>query len=173
MTLKLIAAAVVVLGCGYLGILLAARQKLRVSQIEAFIQFLRAVEFDVVYLRLPVTECLRRTVVGSSGVLRSILDETRLYLEQHKGAKLGEAWQAAMEKNRKGLYVGQDVQETLFAFAERFGSGDDEREKNNITYAVTKLQYLKNGFEEHLRSDMKLYRGLGFLGGILLVILLF
>ncbi len=173
MTLKIICAAVVIVGCGYLGILFAARQKLRVRQIEDFLQFLKAVEFNIVFLRLPLTECLGRIAMGSEGVLRKILEEAGSYLIKHKGAGFGEAWDLAVEKNKRGICTGDDVLETLSAFAARFGSGDDEREKNNIAFASAKLQYIRDGFDGRLQSDMKLYRGLGFLSGILVVILLF
>lgn len=173
MMLRALASAAVILGCGFAGISFAARQQLRVRQIDAFLEFLKAIEFDIVFLRLPAEECLKRTASGSCGVIRSILIDAGEYLGIHKEAKFSEGWKYAAEKHKASICAGNDCMDILLEFAGRFGSGNDEQEKNNIDYTAAKLSYIRNGLSERLASDMKLYRGLGFLCGILIVILLF
>ena len=59
-TLKTAAAAIIVLGGGYIGTLLASYYSVRAAQIEQFIAALVQIEFNIGFLKIPAAKALKK-----------------------------------------------------------------------------------------------------------------
>ena len=57
-TLKTAAAAIIVLGGGYIGTLAASYYSVRAAQIEQFIAALVQIEFNIGFLKIPAAKAL-------------------------------------------------------------------------------------------------------------------
>ncbi len=173
MSLKPLAAAAVVLGCGYLGMVAASGLDLRIVQIEQLMKMLQQLEFHISFLSLPLPEAIRRTATMENGVVQKMLRQVSVLLDKVPGITVGEAWQDAVRSNRKNLCLKQTEFDALDEFTSFVGRGDTEAECNNLKITAAKLKLSMEQAKEKRKRDGKIYRGAGFLAGILIVILLY
>lgn len=169
--LRRIAALTVVLGCGYLGMLFAARMGRRIRQLEGFEAVLTQLAFNIGFLALPLTEALERTVSGQRGEVRGLLEQIVTYMKERPDVTLQEAWKKSLQLHSGRLCLKQPEIEALYAFAAHLGKGDRQDALENIRLTAAKLKLVREGAQAEQARDGKLYRGLGFLSGILIVIL--
>lgn len=171
-TVRIIAAAVVVMGGGYIGLLFSSRLAVRVSQIEQILRALLQIEFNISFLKMPITRALSAAACGNRGAVGRIFSETA---EQIKELNISPsvAFERAVLGNRNSLCILKEDMEIVSEFTKNLGKGDVESEINNIKAACAKLKLAKERAECELAQRGKLWRGMGMLGGIFLVILLF
>lgn len=83
-----------------------------------------------------------------------------------------EAWRHALLKNKKELFLKDIDVEILNILGAELGLSDRERQVNNIRHVSLLLeQNLEEAHEEYLKTA-KLYRSMGILGGLFLIIIL-
>ena len=83
------------------------------------------------------------------------------------------AWQDAVEQNKKGLCLSESDAEILKILSSRLGMSDKEQQKKNIRHVETLLDMAITNAHAEYQNSAKLYRSMGFLGGLFVVMLLF
>ena len=171
-SIRIIASAAIVMGGGYIGLLFSSRLATRVAQIEQFICALTQIEFNISFLKMPITKALFAASSSNEGTVGRIFAEVA---EQIKALNISPsvAFERAVLKNRDCLCVLKEDMEIISEFAKNLGRGDVDSEVNNIRAACAKLKLAKERAVGDLEGRGKLWRGMGMLGGMFLVILLF
>jgi len=131
------------------------------------------IEFDVDFLNLPIREALSRIGGMCDGEIRQVVDFVRKGLTESKCADMYGLWKRAIERNSYGLALSESDKRIILDFAKNLGNGDRIREKNNIKAAVMRLEVAKEEARGEASVNSRMCRGLGILGGIFIVILLF
>lgn len=173
MIVKLIAAVVVVLGGWYLGRYLSAEFGIHVRQLSGFQAALKQLEFNIRFMNLPLCDALRSTAETQRGVIGSILKEVADGLTRNRGSTVTDAWDRAVQAQKGRLCLADEELGILSSFAEHLGAGDCESEVNNIRAACLKLKVAEEAAREEMNKNDKLYRSMGVLLGILVVIVMF
>lgn len=169
--MKLIAAAILVMGGGYLGILFASGLATRVNQIEEMRLALMRMSFNISFLKMPVKEALTNAAKTSKGgIYRVLIDAANMINE---GLSPACAWERAILKNRSSLCLKSTETDILNEFANNLGRGDTENEINNIKATCAKLTLSQTVAEGERDSKGKLWRGAGVLAGMFVAVLLF
>lgn len=171
-TLRIIAAIVVVMGGGYIGIVFSSRLAARVLQIEQIICALAQIEFNISFLKMPITRALSTAVSGKKGAVGRIFSEAAKQIEK-SNISPSIAFEKAVLENRNSLCILKEDMEIISEFTKNLGKGDVDSEINNIKAACAKLKLAKERAEGELAQRGKLWQGMGMLGGMFLVILLF
>ncbi|MBQ3573355.1 MAG: stage III sporulation protein AB [Clostridia bacterium] len=169
---RIIAAAVVVMGGGYIGLLFSSRLAVRVSQIEQLLCALTQIEFNISFLKMPISKALSAAACGNKGAIGRIFSEVARQIKE-LNISPSVAFERAVMGNRSSLCILKEDMEIVSEFAKNLGKGDVDSEINNIKAACAKLTLAKARAEGELARRGKLWRGMGMLGGMLLVILLF
>ncbi len=170
--MKLIAAAILVLGGGYLGILFASSLAIRVNQIEEMRLALTRMSFNISFLKMPVKEALTSaSKTSKGGVCRVLLDVANMI--ENEGLSPSCAWERAILKNRSALCLTKSEIDILEEFANNLGKGDTENEINNIKATCAKLSLSQTTAEGERDSKGRLWRGAGLLAGMFVAVLLF
>ncbi len=170
--LKIIASAVVVLGGGYIGILAAAELETRVRQIEELLGALSQIGFNISFLKMPLSRAIRGVADGQRGAVGGLLGSVAKQIAED-GVSPDTAFERAIRKSRGSLCIGKGEIEILSEFTKNLGRGDTESEINNINLACAKLTLARDNARGELSQKGKLWRGMGLLGGMLVVVLLF
>ena len=173
MTVKWIANIAVVLGCGYIGVVFASRLEARVRQLEALEAMLTQLAFNIGFLALPLSEAMRQTASGQCGVVRRLLEQVTARLSGRPETTMKQAWEEAIRRQAGALCLKQPEMDALYAFAAHLGLGDGRDALDNIQLTAAKLKLARESAQAERTRDGKLCRGLGFLTGMLIVILLF
>jgi stage III sporulation protein AB len=169
---KWIGALFILLAAATLGNRQAARQRRRVSELEEFRLALRLLSAEVGYTATPLPRALKEVVprLGQEEV-RNFFREAVGRLAEG-GENAGGAWTYATEKSRRSLALeGADLAAVLRAAAGLGGLGRVEQVKQ-LEAAEAELAKLAAEAAEGLAGREKMWRYLGVLGGITVVILL-
>lgn len=172
MILRYLADMLVIFGCGYIGVVLASGLDTRIRQLESLEQMLTQLAFNIGFLALPLPEAIRRTAESQEGMIQNVLNQVTGLLQAYPHITMGEAWDESIRACRGDLCLKQEELAALQEFAQHIGQGDSEAALNNIRLTLAKLKLSAEQAREKRKKDGKLFRGLGFLTGILIVLLL-
>lgn len=170
-TLKTAAAAIIVLGGGYIGTLAASYYSVRAAQIEQFIAALVQIEFNIGFLKIPASKALNLAANSRRGAVGRILKEVSEDMDRFKKPP-PDAWREAMRRNKPSLCITGEDAEILIQFADNLGCGDVESERGNIRAACAKLELAERSAKAERDRMSRLLKGVGMLGGMLIAVLL-
>ena len=171
MMIRLVLCAVVVLGCGYVGFSYAARIMTRAAQIREAEGVLCRLICHVGFLSVPFARALC-LAAKQPGEVCAMLCTTGTLLMQDPGRSPEDAFGAAIARcGRNFCLQGAEI-DALRELMRYAGRGDRENMQSSIRFTRAKLQLIREEAEAQYHRDGRLYRGLGFLSGMLIVILL-
>ncbi len=170
--LRLVVCGVIIVGCGYLGLLLSDSYKRRVTQLEDWQNILSALEFNIGFMNLTLREALMRCGDGANGSIRDVMTYICERLSEDRCCDMQSLWKRALDRFGQELCLTQEDKKILIDFSKALGSGDCANEINNIKMALARLSVAENDAREIAKRNVKMYRGLGFLAGIFIVIVL-
>ena len=85
---------------------------------------------------------------------------------------VSKAWRDAVRKNRKKLALTEGDTQILELLTPQLGMSDTNGQSQNIRHILTLLDAASAEAEEEYSKSARLYRSMGILGGLLIVILL-
>lgn len=172
MILRCLAACVILMGCGFLGIAFAGRFKSRVRQLELLENVMQQLEFDIDYTNITLAEAFERIAANTEGVLREVFGYASRRLKTSPGCDMERLWRRAFTKYRDELALTDNDIQIFLDFSKSLGTGNREKEKNNIKVTAMRLKMSVTEAHTEAEKNMKMYRGMGFLLGIFMVIIL-
>ena len=170
--LKLFAALIIIFGFAYGGMLLSLRYKKRVAQLEELIDALNFMEFDIDFKQLHLSDSIERIGKSCKGGLRDVFLYVFDHMSKEKCTDMEKVWRKAVDRFREELFLNAEDIEILLDFSKRLGFGSKEHEKNNIKLAMAKLSIALDEARNLSKKNSKMFRGLGFLVGLFVVIVL-
>ncbi len=172
MTIHFLASGAILLGCAYLGMLFALSYKRRVDQIVEFENVLMQLEFDIDFMGITLDESFEKIVKNCDGGVKDVLQYVCERLRKDRFSDMPKLWERGFKRFKNDIFLTQDDTDILIEFSRNLGCGDKTREKNNIKMASMRLKLAEEEAREEAKRNMKMYRGLGFLTGVFLVIVL-
>lgn len=165
------AGGVVILGCGYLGVSLAKTLELRIHQLELLEQMFRQMEFHIVFLLRPFPEALKCVGESCKKPLGNLFLCVAERMKRMPDLPSEKVFSLALE-DTEGVRLRTEEREILEEFFRHIGAGDRENARDGIRITMAKLQILREQAEAEREKDGKLWRSMGFLSGIFIVLLL-
>ena len=170
--LRYCADIVVILGCGYIGMVLASGMDARIRQLESLERMMMQLAFNIGFLALPLPEAMRRTTETQQGAIRRVLTHVTELMERFPDITMNDAWEEAIRVCKNSLCLEREELTALNEFARHIGQGDSKAELDNIRLTSAKLKLSIEQAREKQKKDGKLCRGFGFLTGIMIVLVL-
>lgn len=170
-TIKILASAAVIMGGGYIGILFASTLDMRVKQLEQIRLAIEQLGFSIGFLKMPLSDALFGAGKSRDGAVGRILSGAADKIK--KNISPSAAFERAVLENRSSLCVLKEDLEILMEFAKNLGTGDTDSELSNINAACARLKIAQATAEADRGRRGKMWRGIGFLFGMLIVVLLF
>lgn len=146
--------------------------KRRVEQLEDLQNVLSSLEFNIGFMNLTLREALMRCGEVANGGIRDVVMYVCDRLSEERCCDMQGLWKRALDRFGQELCLTKDDKKILTDFAKNLGSGDCANEINNIKMALARLSVAENDAREIAKRNVKMYRGLGFLAGIFIVIVL-
>ena len=169
--MKWIAGVVVILGCGYLGIAYAGTIESRIRQLETLEQMLSQLEFNMVFLLQPFPQAVKLVAESYTGSMSRFFSRVADGMMQSPELSPEKVFLTVLEKTPRVRFQGEEC-EILRDFFRHTGQGDKEGARDGIRMTAAKLRLVRESVEKDREKDGKLWRSIGFLGGILIVLLL-
>lgn len=169
--MKMLISALLLIGIGTaIGIWIARRYVDRVRQLEKCDRFLSRLQAYLDFERLTTRELVGRAAAFDGMEELSFLQKTVDGLETEVNFPL--VWQRSLEQSRRELALCPEDFETLATLGEMLGAYDAAAQKNEIHVLRGLLQENQKQAQEQNRTNGKLARSLGVLGGITAALLI-
>ncbi len=172
MIFRIFCSAVIIIGFGYGGFVYSERFGSRLKQLTEFYDGLSQLEFNVRYMNYPVSEAMEQAGSVCGGAAKKVFTAAAEFIAENCGITVEAAFCKAMDKNRAELNISDEEAEILRSFSKTLGSGDRAAEISNIETAKLRIFAAREDAKDDVRKKVKMCRGMGFLLGLFLVILL-
>lgn len=173
MMIKLLCSCLVIMGCGYLGIVFASRFDTGIKQLSEFISALRLLEFEITMNNSVLSDAMVSVAGSQNGIVRRIFIDVSDELRNRVGKKPDEIWTTVIEKYKPKLCLKDNDYSAFQEFFVCLGGGTRPEEAGNIKIICEKLRLAEEEAIETKAKNSKLYKSFGFVGGILITVLLF
>ncbi len=171
--IKIIGACLTVAACSNIGLTWARVFEKRPQQLTALEGALQLLETEIIYAATPMSEAMKQVAAGCDSAVAGLFRYTEAELRKMEGVTAGEAWNRAVEKFFPETALnGQDLQ-TLKRFGASLGTSDREDQAKHLELVKSQLKLAAAQAESVSRKSATVYRYLGFLGGLLLVLVLY
>ena len=172
MLFKFAGSVIVILSCTFLGFVLSNDCRKRPQQLRELQSLLQMFENQIVYLSDVISEAFERiNRVGHSETC-IFFSKTIEILREGRIISASEAWEKAVRENIKKTSLNLEDEEVIVAFGKILGSSDLEGQVKNIRLTLGQLKLQEEKAEDSRKNNEKMYRSLGILGGIAVVIVL-
>jgi len=94
-------------------------------------------------------------------------------MSKKTGFNAAELWENAVELHIKDTYLSKSDKAILLSFGSALGYLDKETQKNSIDLCILYLEDEMKKLDLHHQKNGRLYKSLGILSGLLIVILLY
>ncbi len=171
--IKLIGACMTVAACGSMGYTWARVYEKRPQQLTALEAALQMLETEIIYGATPLPEALSQVAAKCDSQTAGLFRDAAGELRKMKGITAAEAWDRAVNRffPETALSV-QDLQ-ILKRFGVSLGASDREDQAKHIQLAKSQLRQAAVQAETLSRKNSAVFKYLGFLGGLVLALVLY
>lgn len=171
--LKLIGAVLVLFSASMVGWQISGSYARRPVQLRALLVALQMLETEIVYGLTPLSRAFVKVGQRVDAAVGRLFSQAAELLQTEQAQSAEDALRQAMDRHWSQTSLKKQEKEVLLSLGLVLGSSDREDQEKHLRLAVTHLR----GLEEEARLEQakyeRMYKSLGFLGGLLVVILMF
>lgn len=169
--IKIIGAILIIVSTSYAGFELSKVLSQRPKQLRALKSALQSLDAEIMYGHTPLHEASRRLSEQLTEPLSSFFKDFRDHLLS-EDTTVKDAWISSLNKTWKNTAMKNTELEIMKQFGETLGRHDRHSQQKQIILTLTHLEREEQEARENQRKYEKMIKSLGFLSGILIVILL-
>ena len=169
--IKVIGSLCILISCTLLGFFTAEKRLKRIKQLREIQGLLSVLENEISYMNSVLTDALIRAGDKIDSKTSNLFKDTAHYILKEK-CLVDEAINKSIQKNRGGLELKENEYEIIRKFGCMLGKSDKTRQAANILNTLECLKLEEKKVYEEYMLNRKLYKNLGFYGGLTLIILL-
>lgn len=173
MIIKIIGAVCTVTGTALIGFLLDKLDVYRMNDLKTLQKALIFLKGEIDYMVTPLPIAMEQVGSRINSNIGKIFICAGESMSKKTGYNASELWESAVERYIQDTYLSKSDKNMLLSFGKALGYLDKEMQKNNIELG---LMYLKEEIKKldlHHQKNGRLYRSLGILSGLLIVILFY
>ncbi|UCZ54598.1 stage III sporulation protein AB [Bacillus shivajii] len=169
--MKLLGAFIIIVTSTLLGWEFARRFTRRKNQIRQLRLAFEALEGEMVFSMAPLSDACQKVAVQSAAPINQLFSEVSEKLtSEEKSAP--DIWADCLKKWKKKTDLEAAEINILEQFGQTIGQQDIETQRNQIRLAITYFEQEEKHAQESEKKYESMYRSLGFLGGVLIVIIM-
>ncbi|MDP4093543.1 MAG: stage III sporulation protein SpoIIIAB [Bacillota bacterium] len=172
MLLKLLGGLIVISASCLMGYAFARDCARRPKELRLLQVLLQMLENEISFLSNLLTDSMDKISYGHNGGVYDIFRGAANNLRKDEGHNAFEAWEMSVKNNIYKTGLNKEDEEILLSFGKMLGSSDVEGQLKNIKLTVNQLKVQEKKAEEARQKNEKMYKSLGFLGGLAVVIIL-
>lgn len=158
--------------CGWMGIAFQNDMKDRIWMLQEFSRGILLLKQEITYLKFPLAEAVRHAGQRMERPVKDFFFEMGNRLEELEEASFAVVWEDMIKKCLFGTALKKEDLELICQLGQQLGQMEcGEAEKVFMVYEQ-RLELALAGARETYKEKAQLYRRLGIMGGIFLVILL-
>ncbi len=158
--------AVIIAATTYLGFALKARGRRRVRQLEEIVQLLQHLDTKLCYLREKLVPIMNEIKADASPEFAGLLDA---YIASIVSGKRS---YAQLKSTLPRMQLEEGEFDELCSLLDGLGQGDADVQERTLRHFVKRFGEYRDRAEKQFRIQSGMYPKFGFMGGLLLCILL-
>lgn len=162
----------IIFSCSGLGYVLSSRLSMRVRELKLLRISLQMLETEIVYSNTPLPLAFNSVQKKCGRPVKNLFKTTSENLDKKVFGTVGEAFSASIEENKDILSLNREDMEILKSFGYSIGSSDVEGQVKSFNMVLKQLDGQEIKAEDIRSKNEKMYRNLGFLAGLAIVIIL-
>ncbi|WP_040208142.1 stage III sporulation protein SpoIIIAB [Neobacillus jeddahensis] len=169
---KLIGAIIIIVATTWTGFEAARSFSERPKQLRALRSALQSLEAEIMYSHTPLHEAARRLAAQLSKPLSTFFEAFAKKLTDTE-TTVKDAWETSLKDVWKSTALKQGEFEIMKQFGETLGRHDRISQQKHIMLTLAHLEREEADAIDRQAKYEKMVKSLGFLSGLLLIILLF
>lgn len=170
--IKLLGGCLVFAGCLGLGLWYRYQFGARIKALHSLEHMLDLLASEVRYGRATLPECCSHIAGGLDLDFEEAFLEVGRRMEENMGASFGEVFREEMEKALGGLPLQEADRENFLRFSARTGFSDSQMQLREIEQSAELLRNTRERLERENTEKCRMAVGLGAMGGLLLILVL-
>lgn len=172
MLLKIMGSIFIIAASSYLGFIFAGQCAGRPQQLRELQSLLQMLENEISYLSSVLSEAFEKIAGYGSKSIAPIFRDAAENIKSGNGNTAADIWEKAVKVNIGATALNGEDKQVLLSFGKMLGSSDLEGQIKNIRMTLTQLKLQEQKAEENRSKNEKMYKTLGILGGLAIVIIL-
>ncbi|MBT2656541.1 stage III sporulation protein SpoAB [Bacillus sp. ISL-18] len=170
--IKLIGAIIIIIATTWTGFEAARNFSDRPKQLRALRSALQSLEAEIMYSHTPLHEAARRLSAQLTNPLSKFFETFASRLTKTE-TTVKDAWETSLQEIWKLTALKQGEFEVMKQFGETLGRHDRISQQKHILLTLSHLEREEADAIDRQAKYEKMLKSLGFLSGLLLIILLF
>lgn len=154
------------------GFLIARRFSGRTREIRQLENLILYIETEILYGATPLNLIMERVALREKGPLANIFHQIAERMKE-RGPTFRIIWEEEMQKGWPKTYLQKEELKIMLQLGASLGISDRIDQQNHLRLALTHLKEEESKAQEEQAKYEKLSRTLGFLTGVLIVILMY
>lgn len=146
-----------------------ARRPQQLRELQGTLQMF---ENEISYLSNVLSDAFGKMCYTSSSETAVFFKETIENINQGCALNACQAWEKAVRENIRKTALNNEDEKTLISFGKMLGNSDMEGQIKNIRLTLTQLKLQEQKAEESRKKNESMFKNLGILGGLAVVIIL-
>jgi stage III sporulation protein AB len=172
MLVKLIGSIIIVVTASALGAIYAKSKADRVRQLNGFISAFNMLEVEIGFALSLLPEAFMKIAKIFDRRIGEIFEYVSKMIVDSK-INASEAWNIALEKGFPNLSLSGEDKEALRELGSSLGEVDAESQIKNIRLIIERLKKHMINAEEDKQKSEKLFKNLGVISGLAILLILF
>jgi len=172
MFVKIIGGSIVIMASSILGFALARDCSRRPNELRTLQAMLQMLENEIAFLSNLLSVAFSNISNSNKNPVADIFSSTVNNLKA-SNMNASEAWTLAVKEVKYKISLNNEDREILINFGKMLGNSDSEGQIKNIRLTLNQLKLQEQKAEVNKNKNETMYKTLGVLGGIALVIMLF
>ncbi|MDD3653713.1 MAG: stage III sporulation protein SpoIIIAB [Desulfotomaculaceae bacterium] len=171
--LKMIGAMLVVTASGFCGLSVAGNYQRRPRELRSLRAALQMLETEISYGATFLPEALRQVAGRCDQATAVLFSEAAAELSRMSGVTAAEAWDKALRKYYPRTALKPGDLAVLQNFGASLGISDRQDQIKHLHLAMEQIDNEAVIADDESARNVKLWRYLGFIGGLLVVLLIY
>lgn len=171
--LKLIGAVMVIVSSGLAGMALANVYAVRPKELRQLRSALQMLETEITYTATLLPDALSQVGLRCEQAVARLFKRAAAELKTMSGCTAREAWETAVEEYSDGTALTAPDLSILRNLGNSLGVSDQADQVKHLHLTMEQLKTTEDRAEEEAARNVKLWNYLGFLGGLMVVLILY
>lgn len=169
---KVIGSLMVIISFSGMGFWCSKRRILCRKQMLELKRILILLKDEIRFLHTPLPEALKRLGNSSVSPFSDIFQQMGESLKNHEAENFYDVWEQGINRIFRESSIKWEYLEELLILGKNLGTMDWQAQLNRLDVYLMELEESLKRMQEENREKVKLYRVLGILSGIFIIILL-
>ncbi|WP_425448605.1 stage III sporulation protein SpoIIIAB [Dethiothermospora halolimnae] len=170
--LKIIGSIIIIISSSLIGFLYGNRYSTRVKNLNHIQNCLQLVETEIIYRATPLPDALGQVYEKGNKNVSFIFKDIRETLLKNKNMDISSSFNHVLESSKDRLKFQEDDIEILRYLGRVIGTSDRLDQQKHLKVIMEQIIIQQREAQENRKKNEKMYKSLGILSGLAIIIIL-